>query len=52
MFESKYPHLFEPIILNRTYFKNRIFASPQGTSNHEGDHRRDSSGTGCRDGSC
>ncbi|MGI6217345.1 MAG: hypothetical protein ACOYIK_07005, partial [Coriobacteriales bacterium] len=32
MYESKYPHLFEPIILNRTYFKNRIFASPQGTS--------------------
>ena len=32
MFETKYPHLFEPIILNGTYFKNRIFASPQGTS--------------------
>ncbi len=32
MYEPKFPHLFEPIILNRTYFKNRIFASPQGTS--------------------
>ncbi len=32
MYKLKYPHLFEPIILANTYFKNRIFASPQGTS--------------------
>ncbi len=30
MYKCKYPHLFEPIILANTYFKNRIFASPQG----------------------
>ncbi|MDO4311834.1 MAG: NAD(P)/FAD-dependent oxidoreductase [Eubacteriales bacterium] len=27
---SKYPHLFQPITLAGTYFKNRIFASPTG----------------------
>jgi len=32
MSNCKYPHLFSPIILANTYFKNRIFASPQGTS--------------------
>ena len=32
MFECKYPHLFEPIFLADVYFKNRIFAAPQGTS--------------------
>ena len=32
MHSCKYPHLFSPIILANTYFKNRIFASPQGTS--------------------
>ena len=32
MYTSKYPHLFSPIILANTYFKNRIFGSPQGTS--------------------
>ena len=32
MYSCKYPHLFSPIILANTYFKNRIFASPQGTS--------------------
>ncbi|MDR2487068.1 MAG: 2-enoate reductase, partial [Clostridiales Family XIII bacterium] len=26
----KYPHLFEPIRLAGTYFRNRIFASPTG----------------------
>lgn len=26
----KYPHLFAPIILANTFFRNRIFASPQG----------------------
>lgn len=28
----KFPHLFEPLIINRTVFRNRIFASPQGSS--------------------
>ena len=32
MIEQKYPHLFSPIVLANTYFKNRIFAAPQGTS--------------------
>ncbi|MBQ8974251.1 MAG: FAD-dependent oxidoreductase [Oscillospiraceae bacterium] len=32
MYEPEYPHLSSPIILANTYFKNRIFASPQGTS--------------------
>ena len=32
MIEQRYPHLFSPIILANNYFKNRIFASPQGTS--------------------
>ncbi|MBQ9858827.1 MAG: FAD-dependent oxidoreductase [Oscillospiraceae bacterium] len=32
MHSCKYPHLFSPIILANTYFKNRIFASPQGSS--------------------
>jgi len=26
----KYPHLFEPIVLGKRYFKNRIFYSPTG----------------------
>lgn len=30
MTERKYPHLFEPIILGNTYFRNRLFAAPQG----------------------
>ncbi|MDO4311833.1 MAG: NAD(P)/FAD-dependent oxidoreductase [Eubacteriales bacterium] len=30
MSEMKYPHLFQPITLAGTYFKNRIFASPTG----------------------
>ncbi len=25
----KYPHLFEPLTLGRTTFRNRIFSSPQ-----------------------
>jgi len=33
----KYPHLFEPIILRGTFFKNRIFASPTGYQNMTGD---------------
>ena len=28
----KFPHLFEPLIIRNTVFKNRIFASPQGSS--------------------
>jgi 2,4-dienoyl-CoA reductase-like NADH-dependent reductase (Old Yellow Enzyme family)/thioredoxin reductase len=32
----KYPHLFEPITLGKTVFRNRIFASPTGFQN--GDH--------------
>lgn len=28
----KFPHLFEPLIIKNTVFKNRIFASPQGSS--------------------
>ena len=28
----KFPHLFEPIIVRNTVFRNRIFASPQGSS--------------------
>lgn len=32
MSKMKYPHLFEPLIIGNTVFKNRIFASPQGSS--------------------
>ena len=32
MYQCDYPHLFEPIVLANTYFKNRIFAAPQGNS--------------------
>ncbi len=28
----KYPHLFEPLIIGKTVFRNRIFASAQGSS--------------------
>ena len=28
----KFPHLFEPLIIRNTVFRNRIFASPQGSS--------------------
>lgn len=28
--EMKYPHLFEPLRLGNTFFRNRIFASPTG----------------------
>jgi 2,4-dienoyl-CoA reductase-like NADH-dependent reductase (Old Yellow Enzyme family)/thioredoxin reductase len=30
MFELKYPHLFAPIVLGKTMFRNRLFASPTG----------------------
>ena len=29
----KYPHLFEPIVLGGTVFRNRVFSSPQGYYN-------------------
>lgn len=32
MNKNKYPHLFEPLIIRNTVFKNRIFASPQGAT--------------------
>ena len=32
MSANKYPHLFEPIIVANTVFRNRIFASPTGSS--------------------
>ena len=28
----KFPHLFEPLVIGNTVFRNRIFASPQGSS--------------------
>ena len=33
----RYPHLFEPIQLGNTLFRNRIFASPTGYQNVNGD---------------
>lgn len=35
--DYKYPHLFEPIQLGNTLFRNRIFASPTGYQNVNGD---------------
>jgi len=35
--KCKYPHLFTPIILGGTFFRNRIFASPTGYQNVNGD---------------
>lgn len=35
--DYKYPHLFEPIKLGNTLFRNRIFASPTGYQNVNGD---------------
>ena len=37
MYKCKYPHLFEPITLGRTWFRNRIFASPTGYQNNATD---------------
>ena len=37
MYECKYPHLFSPIVLGNTLFRNRIFASPTGCQNSDGD---------------
>ena len=31
MYECKYPHLFEPVVLGTRIFRNRIFNSPTGT---------------------
>ena len=38
MNELKYPHLFSPITLAGTLFRNRIFASPTGTAYMTGEH--------------
>ena len=38
MSELKYPHLFSPITLAGTLFRNRIFASPTGTAYMTGEH--------------
>ena len=32
-----YPHLFEPIRLGNTFFRNRIFGAPMGYQNVNGD---------------
>lgn len=37
MDKCKYPHLFSPIVLGSTLFRNRIFASPTGYQNLNGD---------------
>jgi 2,4-dienoyl-CoA reductase-like NADH-dependent reductase (Old Yellow Enzyme family)/thioredoxin reductase len=36
MSRQKYPHLFSPIVLGNTVFRNRIFASPTGYQNLNG----------------
>ncbi|MDR2487711.1 MAG: 2-enoate reductase, partial [Clostridiales Family XIII bacterium] len=37
MYKMKYPHLFQPITLGNTLFRNRIFASPTGFQDLNGD---------------
>lgn len=37
MSQCKYPNLFKPIVLGNTLFRNRIFASPTGYQNLNGD---------------
>ena len=37
MYKCKYPNLFSPIILGNTMFRNRLFASPTGYQNVNGD---------------
>ena len=32
MSDFRYPHLFEPIVLGRQFFRNRIFNSPTGVA--------------------
>jgi 2,4-dienoyl-CoA reductase-like NADH-dependent reductase (Old Yellow Enzyme family)/pyruvate/2-oxoglutarate dehydrogenase complex dihydrolipoamide dehydrogenase (E3) component len=39
MYNCKYPHLFSPIQLGNTLFRNRIFASPTGVSYSDPRHR-------------
>ena len=34
MYNCEYPHLFSPIVLAGTLFRNRLFASPTGGKNH------------------
>ncbi len=34
MYNCEYPHLFSPIVLAGTLFRNRLFASPTGGQNH------------------
>ena len=38
MYQCKFPHLFSPITLAGTVFRNRLFASPTGTSYLSADH--------------
>lgn len=38
MDKLKYPHLFEPIVLGGTLFRNRIFSSPIGLQYHDSNH--------------
>ena len=37
MYKQKFPHLFSPIVLGNTFFRNRLFASPTGYQNTNGD---------------
>jgi len=37
MYKCKFPHLFSPIVLGNTMFRNRFFASPTGYQNVNGD---------------
>ena len=30
MYQCKYPHLFTPVRLGNTWFRNRLFAAPVG----------------------
>jgi len=39
MYECKYPHLFSPLKIGNTLFRNRIFASPTGTQYTTAEHR-------------
>ena len=39
MYISKYPYLFSPVVLGKQFFRNRIFASPTGYQNTNGDGR-------------
>lgn len=39
MYKCKYPHLFSPIKLGNTIFRNRIFAAPTGVFYGDVDHR-------------